>query len=87
MKHKRKGERKAAILNYKLHGEGNVNFHTSPYLVQAWISDVFSFNAGESDLQLEHFWDCQKKLLCFKECFSFHLLTVCPQFVGRDNVL
>lgn len=40
-----------------------------------------------SDLQIEHFWDCRKNLLCLKECFSFHLLTVCPQFMGRDNAL
>lgn len=81
MKHKRKGERKATILNKKFNEEVNVNSYTSPYP----NARICSVSVQVSDLQLEDFWDCQKNLLCFKKCFSFHLLTVCPQFMDRDN--
>lgn len=76
MKHKRKGEREATALNYKLNEEVKVNLDTSPY-PSARICSL--------SVQVSDFGDCQKNLLCLKERFSLHLLTVCPHLMDRDN--
>lgn len=81
MKHKKKGERKATVINYKLNEEVNINSDTSPYP----SARICSVSVQVSGLQLEDFCDCQKNLLCLKQCFSFHLLTLCPQLMSRDK--